>query len=315
MRVIRCFNQRMKANAPLSRRAFLQRSAAATGVLAAASLPGGAAEPAARMLIGSQLYGWSQYYARDGKNAYEQVDEVLSALRDAGYDYAEGSLDIGNPANNAAFAEKLRGKGLRPVSLYTGGRLHDDRAEETVERMLQAAKVCQAAGFTVINCDPDSAGREKTDDELKRQVTMLKLLGGGLKQLGMRLGIHHHTPAMRSGAREFHYNFRQSAAGTVDFCYDVHWVYRGGVAPMDALNEYGQRVVSWHLRQSRDQIWWEDLDTGDIDYVAVAAFAKKHQLAPLYTVELALEEGTKVTRSVVENHARSLKFVKQVFAA
>jgi inosose dehydratase len=313
--MIRCFNPRMKTYAPLSRRAFLQRSAAATGVLAAASLPGVAAEPAARMLIGSQLYGWGQYYQRAGRNAHEHLDEVFSALRDAGYDYAEGSLDIGNPENNAAFAEKLRGKGLRPVSLYTGGRLHDDRAEETVERLLAAAKVCQAAGFTVINCDPDSAGREKTDEELQRQVTMLKLLGGGLRQMGLRFGIHHHTPAMRSGAREFHYNFRQSAAGTVDFCYDVHWVYRGGVPPMEALNEYGQRVVSWHLRQSRDQIWWEDLDTGDIDYVAVAAFAKKHQLAPLYTVELALEQGTKMTRTVVENHARSLKYVREVFGA
>jgi inosose dehydratase len=313
--MIRCFNQRMKANAPLSRRAFLQCSAAATGVLAAGVLPGVAAEPAARMLIGSQLYGWGQYYQRAGRNAHEHLDEVFSALRDAGYDYAEGSLDIGDPANNAAFAEKLRGKGLRPVSLYTGGRFHDERAEDTVARLLAAAQVCREAGFTVINCDPDSAGREKTDEELQRQVTMLKLLGGGLRQMGLRFGIHHHTPAMRSGAREFHYNFRQSAAGTVDFCYDVHWVYRGGVPPMEALNEYGQRVVSWHLRQSRDQIWCEDLDTGDIDYVAVAAFAKKHQLAPLYTVELALEQGTKMTRTVVENHARSLKYVREVFGA
>lgn len=305
----------MKSTDKLTRRNFLERTAVTTAALATTPTILVGADAPTKMLIGSQLYGWGQYYEREGKNAYERVDEVLAALRDAGYDYAEASVDLGKPENNAAFAEKLRMKGMQPVSLYTGGRLHDDKAEATVERILTAAKTCKAAGFSVINCNPDPISREKTDDELKKQVTALKLLGGGLKQMGLRFGIHHHTPEMTNGAREFHYNFRNSNAGTVDFCYDVHWVYRGGVQPAEALKEYGNRVVSWHLRQSREQIWWEDMDTGDIDYQAVAAFAKAKKLAPLYTVELALEKGTKITRSVVENHARSLKFVKQVFGA
>ena len=305
----------MKSTDKLTRRNFLERTAVTTAALATTPTILVGADAPTKMLIGSQLYGWGQYYEREGKNAYERVDEVLSALRDAGYDYAELSVDLGKPENNAAFAEKLRKKGMQPVSLYTGGRLHDDKAEATVERILTAAKTCKAAGFSVINCNPDPISREKTDDELKKQVTALKLLGGGLKQMGLRFGIHHHTPEMTNGAREFHHNFRNSNAGTVDFCYDVHWVYRGGVQPADALKEYGNRVVSWHLRQSRETIWWEDMDTGDIDYQAVAAFAKAKKLAPLYTVELALEKGTKITRSVVENHARSLKFVKQVFGA
>lgn len=74
-------------------------------------------------LVGSQLYGWGQYYQRAGKNLDEHLDEVLSALRDAGYDYAEGSLDTANPENNAKFAERLKKKGLKPVSLYTGGAM------------------------------------------------------------------------------------------------------------------------------------------------------------------------------------------------
>jgi inosose dehydratase len=301
----------------MDRRRFLGTSAAA-GMLVAAKMtqPSGfAANAPSGLLIGSQLYGWGQYYQREGRNAYEHLDEIFSALRDAGYQYAEGNLDVNRPENNAGFAERLRSKGLKPVSLYTGGALHDDQAEATVEKILAAAQACKGAGFQVINCNPNPIGRDKTEEELDRQVTALKLLGGGLKQLGLRLGIHHHTPELRNGGREFHRNFRQSAAGTVDFCYDVHWVFRGGIQPLDALNEYGNRVVSWHLRQSRDRIWWEDLDTGDIDYRAVAAFARKNNLPALYTVELALEEGTKITRTVVENHARSLKFVRQVFGA
>ena len=83
--------------------------------------------------------------------------------------------------------------------------------------------------------------------------------------------------------------------------------------PQDALKQYGDRVVTWHLRQSRDGIWWEDLDTGDVDYEAVAKDARTHNLPRRFTVELAIEGGTKITRSVVENHRRSREFVRKVF--
>jgi len=264
--------------------------------------------------VGTQLYGWTQYYHRAGRDFNSHLDEVLMAIRDCGYDYAEGFLDVNTPDNNTVFAHRLLKHGLPPVSLYTGGQLHDPAtAGQTVDRLLAAATICRQLGFTILNCNPDPVGRDKTDDELRTQAAALVQLGEGLQSLGMRLGIHHHTPAMQNGAREFHHNFQHSPAGVVDFCYDVHWVFRGGVMPMDALRDYGARVVSWHLRQSRRQIWWEDLATGDIDYHAVARFAREHRLPARYTVELALEDGTEITRSARENHARSRAFVKEVF--
>ena len=83
--------------------------------------------------------------------------------------------------------------------------------------------------------------------------------------------------------------------------------------PSDALKAYGDRVVTWHLRQSREGVWWEDLDTGDVDYEVVEKIAKAHNLPRRFTVELAIEGGTKITRSVVENHRRSREFVRRVF--
>ncbi len=302
----------------MNRRQFLKTTAATTALGATVPTALFSAEnppTTPDVLIGSQLYGWGQYYQRAGKDASEHYDEIFSALRDAGYDYAEGNLDSGAPENNSVFAEKLKAKGLRPVSLYTGGALHNDRAEITVEKIVLAGKACKEAGFQVINCNPEPIGHEKTDAELATQVKALKQLGGELNKIGIKLGIHHHTPAMASGAREFHHNFDQTEAGTVGFCYDVHWVFRGGVQPADALKQYGDRVVSWHLRQSREGIWWEDLATGDIDYPKVAEYARKNGLPPLYTVELAIEQGTKITRGVVDNHARSLTFVREVFVA
>jgi inosose dehydratase len=192
--------------------------------------------------------------------------------------------------------------------------LHEaDAARSVVEKVLRAAQVCSQAGFRVLSCNADPIGREKTDEELKTQASALTDLGQGLNSLGMKLGVHQHLPEMANHAREFHYDFRHTTPEAAGWCFDVHWVWKGGIMPLDALKEYGERVVTWHLRQSRNGVWWEELDTGDIDYAAVAQYAKEHNLARRFSVELALEPGTKITRSVIENHRRSREFVRRVF--
>ena len=265
-------------------------------------------------LVGSQLYGWGQYYDRQHRNLPEHLDEVFAALRDSGYDYAEGTLDVAVPENNGRLAERMKRNGLRPVSLYTGGAVHVlGKATETVERIGRAAREAARAGFGIINFNPDPIGRDKTASELEIQGEALRELGDDLASAGIRLGLHHHTPELRNGAREFHSNFSQCPGTNVGFCYDVHWVFRGGIVPSDCLERYGHRIVSWHLRQSRGQTWWEDLDTGDVDYAAIAGYARSHALPQFYTVELALENGTRITRDAVENHARSRRFVRTTF--
>ncbi len=272
------------------------------------------AQSGRKTLVGSNVYGWTQYAARDKKKF--DVEEVISALRDTGYDYLETFMDVKKPDANGHFAEQLKAKGLQPVSLYVGARLHEaEKAATTVQNILTAAKVSSAAGFQVLSCNADPIGREKTEDELKTQAAALSELGQGLRDLGMKLGVHHHLPEMANGAREFHYNFRHTQPEIVGWCYDVHWVWKGGIMPLDALHADGERVVTWHLRQSRGGVWWEDLDTGDIDYEAVAQYAREHNLARRFSVELALENGTKITRSAVENHRRSREFVRRVFEA
>jgi inosose dehydratase len=316
--MIKCIASMRGPVAQPSRREFIRQVGSAVAMGAVMSpltrcfAADGQRATAQKTLVGSNIYGWGQYAQRDKKKLDEE--EVMSALRDAGYDYLEGFLNVNQPEETAKFAEQLKAKGLQPVSIYTGARLHEAaQAGATVSKVLTAAKVCQQAGFQVISCNPDPIGREKTDEELKTQVAALAELGEGLNALGLRLGIHHHMPEMANHAREFHYNFDHTKPGVVGFCYDVHWVWKGGVMPMDALKQYGDWVVTWHLRQSRDGVWWEDLDTGDVDYAAVAQYALAHKLPRRFTVELAIEPATKITRSVVENHRRSREFVRKVF--
>lgn len=300
-----------------SRRDFLKLSAAT--VAAASVTPTLFASPKSespspRNLVGSGIYGWGQYYyQRMGRNAYAHLDEVCSAIRDCGYDYAEGFLDLKNPEKHAQFIELSKKKGLKPVCLYTNAALHDDKADEVIEQLIASAKVCRDGGVRIIDINAQPIGREKTDAELKKQVESFNKLGVEFEKLGMRFGIHNHTPEMLNGHREFYADLRETSPKRVGLCFDVHWVYRGGVDPMDCLKEFGSRVTNWHLRQSRDGVWWEVLDTGDVDYENIAKFAREHRLTAPYTVELAIEKRTKITGDVIKNHKRSREYVRKVF--
>jgi inosose dehydratase len=220
-----------------SRRQFIRHigSAVALGAVMSPFTRSHAAESpramAQKTLVGSNIYGWGQYAERDKKKL--DVEEVISALRDTGYDYLESNMNVAQPEENAKFAEQLRAKGLQPVSLYTGAHVHETaQAGAVVARILAAARVCQQAGFRVVSCNADPIGREKTDEELKTQAAALSELGEGLNALGMKLGVHHHMPEMTNHAREFHYNFDHTKPAVVGFCYDVHWVWKGGVMPL-----------------------------------------------------------------------------------
>ena len=298
----------------ISRRDFLAGTAA-LALGSAFGLPAMAA-PKPKKLIGSNIYGWSQYYGREGKNVGDHVGEVLSILHDLGYDYLEPSLDIAHPENLVRFAEQSRARGMQAVCFYTGGNLHTaEKADQEVDRILAAAKLVQPAGYKVVDCNPNPIGREKTTEELKTQAKSLERFGQGLRELGMRLAVHNHTPEMANNGREYHYNFAKTTPKNVGFCYDVHWVYRGGIGPAEVLKQYGDRIASLHLRQGRGGVWWEDLDSGDVDYSVIVDYLRKHEMNPLLTVELAIEKETKITRTGVENHRRSIEWVRKTFGA
>lgn len=310
------------AGSAASRRAFLRQvgGAAALGGLALASHRSAAGAATAGpdlsgTAVGCNIYVWAQEARREQRAL--DVGAVMSTLRDCGYDYLEGNLNLLQPEENIRFAEQSRARGLKPVSLYVGARLHEPAAaDERIGAILAAAKVCRREGFRILVCNAEPVkGRDKTDDELATQAAAYARLGAGLSALGMRLAVHDHLPGLANRARELRSNFGRTPAADVGFCYDVHWLWRGGMPPTEALPAFGSRLVTWHIRQSRDDVWWEELDSGDIDYAWIARYAAEHRLPRYFTVELAMEPKTRTTRSLVENHRRSRDFIRRVFGA
>jgi len=265
------------------------------------------------LVIGTQLYGWGQVYGMRGQDIADHYDEVLGAIGAMGMDTAEAFIGAWDEAGLRAWASMLRAHGLRPASMYTGGAVHsEDEAKATHKTLLKSAPALASEGFTVLSMNPDPIGREKTDAELATQASALEQLGGALKEAGVALALHNHTPEMLSESREFHNNLRKTDPSLVGLCLDFHWCWRGGADPYAIYEEYKDRVFTLHLRQSRDGIWTEALEDGDIDYRPLIDDLVASGFAGPVIVELALEDGTPETRDVVENNRVSLEYLRSL---
>jgi inosose dehydratase len=272
--------------------------------------------PVAQPQIVAATYVWSQYYGGRGQQLEDHQDEAFAATARAGFNAVQGWLSwYGTDAQAAATAAALAARHLSMPSAYTDGPLHDDRADATIERVAEWAGRGRPHGLRMVVMNPDVRrdGAEKTDDELVVQTRNLDRLGSRLQALDISLAIHAHDKEMRSGAREWYSNLRQTDPARVGVCLDLHWVYRGEQDPATLLRAAGARVLDVHLRNSSQGIWLQDLDRGDIDYAALAEVFRQGNYRGTYTVELAYEPRTRRTRTIEANLRRSREFLVRTF--
>jgi len=260
--------------------------------------------------IAVQLY----IFGESARGSDDQLDGVLATVERIGYDNVQGWLDTyDTPESASRFSALLAKHGLSMPAAYTGGAMHVQReAEEAIETILRRAKIAAAHRLQIAVINPDPLPREKTDEELEIQSKNLDRLGAELRKLGLRLAIHQHAPEMRSGAREWYHILHNTSPENVFFCLDLHWVYRGEQDPYKLLADAGKRTIDLHLRNSRNGAWAEEFGEGDIDYRRVRKVLDEIGYEGYYTIELAYEKETKITRSLEENLKRSLEYTQTV---
>ncbi len=252
--------------------------------------------------ISTQLYVWSQMPDSAAKGLAGELSEV----KNAGFSTFKTNLSIVSDSEKAKNVKRLlEDYNLQISSLYSGGTFHiNESAQASISEILNSSKFAKDLGVRSItlNPNPRSNGGEKTIDELNIQANNLNKLGKMLfESYGMSLFIHNHTPEIVSNAREFRSYCDLTDPEYVNACIDVHWVYRGGVDPFSLTAEYGNRIKAMHIRNSKDGVWTEDFNDGDIDYRAYRDLLEKIDYNGWITLELAYESSTKITRPLVEN--------------
>jgi inosose dehydratase len=270
-------------------------------------------DPAGLALV-CQVYVWTQQL-----RSLDRMEEMFRGTREAGFRRVELlSSFLRTPELRERTGALLCEYDLEPAVLYHGGVLHEEPgAAQTLAETLELAGAAQSLGCRRLNFNPSpKPGKAlKSDDELRLQAAYLNRLGRELRNRGMRLLVHQHDAEMRAEAREWRFQLRHTDPALVDFCLDLHWVYRGGQDPLALLGEAAGRVQSLHLRNSSGGVWSEALGEGDINYQAVADSLCRIGYRGLLVVELAYEKGTPCTRPLPENLRLSREFAERVIYA
>lgn len=308
-------------SADCSRRQFLSTALpAATAALAL----GRSAEAVAaerRLHLSCNQYVWYVYWQREKKNLADDLDGALAEMASVGLDGFEPSA--GSAQEMTQVAERARKHGLEVRSLYVNSTLHEPAlVDRSLADILAIAAAAKAAGTRIIVTNPSplrwGGPENKEDRQLECQADAMNRLGRELARLGLRLAYHNHDIELRNAAREFHHMMAGTDPKWVHLCLDSHWVYRGAgnsqVALFDVVRLYGRRIVELHIRQSRQQVWSETLEDGDVDYPQLVQRLLELKLKPHLVLEQAVEAGTPHTRNVVEAHRATLAYVRRVFA-
>jgi len=266
------------------------------------------------MRICSGFYRWSQHYGWDFLT--ERIDEVAAGLTQAGYAYFQGLLDPleGEGEWARRWQVALERHGVRLAGAYAHALLHEPSVQaQSIETVVARARMLLPMGAEFINANPQPIGARKTDEMLEVQAQGYALLGAALRREGLRLVVHHHLPELAENGRELRHLLENTDAGDVGLTVDADWMCRGGQDAGVWIREYASRLEIVELRSSSRGIWDEALGDGDPDCRELAQLPAEVSFDGWLMVELAREEGTPHTVDLVQAHAHSLEYVRDVF--
>ena len=308
----------------ISRRGFVKSCVVTAGALAAGRLDSAAAAAGkkGKVHIATNVYPWMTFYEREDKDFMASLDAGLAAIASTGIEGFEPIAN--NPGDIDKLAPLLKKHKLQMRSLYVNSTLHEKaQIDASIESILAIAARARSVGTRIILTNPNPISWDgktaKDDEQLRLQAGALNRLGGELKKLGLKLSYHNHDMEMRNSAREFHHMMLGTDPSLVSLCLDAHWIYRGSgnsnVALFDIVKLYGRRINEIHIRQSKENIWTEELCNGDINYGALFTEVFKMCKEPHLVLEQSVEAESPKTMEAAEAHKKSVGYVLKVLAS
>ncbi len=263
-------------------------------------------------LIATNMYPWSTFAKRAKEPFQAHSDQLLEDIASCGI--AGYEPIINSAAEFDSLGERLEKHSLKMRSIYVNSTLHDESlVDKSIESVVEIGDSAAKLGVKIIVTNPSpirwGGPEDKTDSQLRLQAKSLDRLGAELKKRSIVLAYHNHDAELRQGAREFHHMLTGTDATNVKFCLDSHWVFRGcgdsEVAVFDALEQYKERIVELHLRQSKQGVWTEAFTMqGDIDYVRLFGFLESQSITPHLVLEQAVENGSANDLGCVKAHRK-----------
>jgi sugar phosphate isomerase/epimerase len=302
-----------KSKQALSRRAFLKSVAAAGGSSTLAAAWPGALEAKSRpkkVLVGA--HPWVYAATLPNYDITPALEQIFADMSYAGMDAIELMHEALRPANAVERIGELSHKHKLPVlgTSFDGDMWNRDaHAAVLADAELVITHLAKLGGRT-LGTSVGRAPKPKTPDQLDAQAELLRKIMTLCKVHGVVLNLHNHTYEVE--------NHEHDLKGTlaripdVKLGPDLNWLLRAGVDPVDFIRRYGNRIVFMHLRdQKADGTWPEAMGEGNMDYAAIGRELHRINFAGDAVIELAHEQGFKLTRPLRESLKISREYVRK----
>ncbi|MFC2124925.1 sugar phosphate isomerase/epimerase family protein [Bacteroidota bacterium] len=296
----------------ISRREFLKKSGGTMSVIGFLGLPlSGCINSSKKVIVGA--HPWVYAAPLPEYDITPVLDIIFSDMKYAGLDGVELMHNPLRSAEATLMIGELKEKhGLPVIGTSYGGNMWDrTKHPEIIEDAENVILNLEKVGGRTMGISVGNARHKKTEEELDAQAELLTQLLKFGKEHGVILNLHNHTYEVEDNMHDL----RGILKRIPDFPLgpDLNWCIRGGVDPLDYINEFGDRMVFVHLRnQYVDGSWSESLAEGDMDHASIGKALKEKNFNGDLVIELAHERDFNPTRPIRESLKMSRDFIREV---
>jgi len=295
------------------RREFLKSAVAlGAGVLAPGerAFPGTGAPQAKKVVVGA--HGWVYAAPLPGYDYTPILEQIFSDLKYAGIEAFELMHIVLRHPDAVEHIGALSHQYALPI-LGTSfeGEMWDRTKHSAIleDADLAITRVAKLGGRT-LGTSVGRAPAPKTPEQLDAQAEVLQKIITLGKSHGVILNLHNHTYEVENDLHDLKGTLARIPE--VKLGPDLNWLVRAGVNPVDFIHRFGKQIVFMHIRdQKADGKWSEAVGEGNMDYAGIAKALDAIPFAGDAVIELAHEQGFKLTRPLREDWKISREFVRK----
>jgi sugar phosphate isomerase/epimerase len=242
------------------------------------------------------------------------LDEVFEDLHYAGISGVEVmGVDL-LPDDAVGRLRSLSDKYHLPVSGTSyGGELWNRSAHPAIEAEVELVigRLHQLRGQT-LGISVGNAGHVKTPAELDAQTEILKKIMAICARYSVAPNLHNHTYEVENDMHDLRGTL--SRIPEIKLGPDLNWLIRGGVDPVQFIDQYGEKITYLHIRdQQGDGQWTEAVGEGVTNFKAIAAALERARFNGAAAIELAFPSHYTPKRPLREDWKISREFVRTTF--
>jgi len=307
----------MEKIATLNRRRFLSSSTVTVLTVATGGILGSGcrstqskAKPEKKIPVGA--HPWVYAATQPNYDIYPVLEQIFADMSYAGLDGIElMHTALRYPDAVERIAALSKEHNLPVIGTSFGGAMWERTQHEAVfeDARIVVTRLAKLGGRT-LGTSVGRAPKIKTAKQLDTQAELLRRIMNLCSDNGVVLNLHNHTYEVENDMHDL----RGTLARIPDVKLgpDLNWLVRGGVDPVDFIEEFGQSIVFLHIRdQNADGTWSEAVGEGDMDYVVIGKALRTANFSGDAVIELAHESNFKPTRPLRDSLRMSRAYVRK----